>query len=353
VYTNACDSYDTDNLKATTQSCLDNVATTTWYETMIDSHISFLYWFLIASAPGKQCYRCDTDEPFCHWETYVPIATRDPTLSWWSCVKSSTTPDIYYASTLTSNLSAPAPAQATVQKEKNGSSFSTGTIIGTAFGGIAFLILMFAIVAYICLMKKRSRDKDAMVAVDAKQVNNSENGLTFPSPDFSSAHASYMSNGTYVPNGPYVSNGMNQVPYPVYVYPQELAVPDQDTAPAQWYSTKSMDVGNYSVSELAGHTPVHGSPLQLNRVSPLAAIASYSPSDIGTSVHQRNISDPTSFESTIVAQSPDLQNVQEHASQAPIQETQGDSRYLSQVQHQRGDQQHSNNVQSVQYPAPP
>jgi hypothetical protein len=59
-----------------------------------------------------------------------------------------------------------------------------------------------------------------MITVAGKHVNNFENGMTFLSPQFNSGHGSYMCNGTYAVewNEPSLN--------PVYVYPQEFAVPD-------------------------------------------------------------------------------------------------------------------------------
>lgn len=106
-------------------------------------------WIVVltfCSQSTDRCYTCSTDEPFCHWQTYID--TNSPALSWFSCVTSQLTDETFYAATITNNL---------LSSQTTSSSSATlpvGGIVGVAVGGTIFLILCVALVVYFCFKRR-------------------------------------------------------------------------------------------------------------------------------------------------------------------------------------------------------
>lgn len=147
--TGIVDCYDPDNPEGTTQSCIDNVPTTTCFST-------------------DRCFTCSTDEPFCFWQTY--LAANSPTLRWFSCVSSKIQDATFYAATITGNLTYPntlavptaaptttVPTTTSTASPTKGSSPSTGAIIGIAAAGGVALIASVAIIAWCCVHLRNHR----------------------------------------------------------------------------------------------------------------------------------------------------------------------------------------------------
>ena len=94
-----------------------------------------------------RCYTCSSDEPFCHWQTYID--TKSPTLSWFSCVTTRLDDETFYAASVTNHL---------LPSQTSGSSptLSVGGIVGIAVGGGVFLITCVALVVYFCFRRRRT-----------------------------------------------------------------------------------------------------------------------------------------------------------------------------------------------------
>lgn len=123
------DCYDPDNPSGTTQSCIDNVPTTTCRST-------------------DRCYTCETDVPFCHWQTYIDTAS--PVLSWFSCISSSATDATFYAATITGTPSG------------HGVHLATGAIIGIAIGGAVFVLFLILLGWFILWHRRRKWEAPAV-----------------------------------------------------------------------------------------------------------------------------------------------------------------------------------------------
>jgi hypothetical protein len=156
--TGVVDCYDPDNLSGTTQSCIDNVPTTTWLvpeiretATELTRPATWVAVLTLCSESTDRCYTCSTDEPFYYWQTYID--TNSPTLSWFSCVTSQLADETFYASSITNNLF---PIQTS---GSNNPTLPVGGIVGIAVGGAVFLIICVALVVCFCF-RRRSAIKD-------------------------------------------------------------------------------------------------------------------------------------------------------------------------------------------------
>lgn len=132
------DCYDPDNPGGTTQSCIDNMPTTT-------------------CKPTDKCYTCNTYQPYCHWQTY--IASNSPTLSWFSCVESKVPDATFLAATITdvrpretgtlSTQPSAAPTSTAKGTRPSDAPLSTTAIIGIAVGaGVAVISIGGLLVWY-------------------------------------------------------------------------------------------------------------------------------------------------------------------------------------------------------------
>lgn len=144
--TGVVDCYDPDNPQGTTQSCIDNVPTTTCQST-------------------DRCYTCSTDEPYCFWQTY--IADNSPTLSWFSCVITKVPDATFYAATITGDLTYPTTpftAPAPSSTPASAPVLSNGAIIGISVGAGVVLIGCAVGIIWCCTIlrkKKRLADTNA------------------------------------------------------------------------------------------------------------------------------------------------------------------------------------------------
>ncbi|KAF2730504.1 hypothetical protein EJ04DRAFT_586206 [Polyplosphaeria fusca] len=143
--TGTVDCYDPDNPSGTVQSCIDLNPTAT-------------------CNPTDRCFTCDSEAPFCRWETY--IASGSPTLRWFSCETSKLPDATFFAATITNNLlsniaatsesseSVPRPSSSSARRSQR---LSTGAIIGIAVGGGIAVISLAGIIAFFCLKKRKAR----------------------------------------------------------------------------------------------------------------------------------------------------------------------------------------------------
>ncbi|KAF2470641.1 uncharacterized protein BDR25DRAFT_31470 [Lindgomyces ingoldianus] len=139
--TGIVDCYDPDNPSGTTQSCHDHGATSSCSST-------------------DRCFTCDTDVPYCHWETWIDKPTNSPTLKWFSCIESRIADATIFAANITipsqTNPSTSTTTSTSTSPSGNSSPLSTGAIIGIAVGAGIAIIGAVAILLYCCFKKRQT-----------------------------------------------------------------------------------------------------------------------------------------------------------------------------------------------------
>ncbi|PVI03652.1 hypothetical protein DM02DRAFT_625704 [Periconia macrospinosa] len=219
------DCYDPDNPSAQIQSCIDLRATATCNQ-------------------GVRCYTCDSEAPYCRWETY--IASNSPTLRWFSC-DTSKVPDVtLFANTISNNL--PSSASATPDTSKTSSSsgsnhrLSTSAIIGIGVGGGLAIVGIAGIIAFVCLKKRASRStrdshtqpqmgRASTTELDSRQVPSELNSTTAYYPRSQPATPFSQRYGDVETDHWRHGSGDAQSPYktPASEHPSELEARNRDT----------------------------------------------------------------------------------------------------------------------------